>query len=272
MRWLLIPFLFLAFFAPPKGCAQQFLVKVGTEILVPPLPMGSSGAWLGTDIDGRDNACLLSRGVRSSLEIGLTVLLLAVLPGVLLGLLMGWRGITVGLYAEIFILAGLIMLLGNQSYRWVLALGVALFVARLVAVRVRTVLLEPFIEGARAMGGSDWHILSCHVLPHLVPVLPSAFASGLSISLLWMAELAALGYFETSGYWVDFGSGFENIPMKRFLPLNPDLAQMIASARYEWLALAEQLFFPAMMLILMTLAFSDLGRALSRTPKTTQIR
>lgn len=264
MRWLLLPLLLLALFAPSKGCPRQSIVKVGTEIMVPPLPMGSRGALLGTDVDGRDTLCLLSRGVRSSLQIALTVLVLAIPVGVLLGLAMGWRGWVFGLYAEVFILTGLILLVGNSAYRWVLALGVALFLARAVAIRVRTVLLEPFIEGAKVMGGTTWHILIRHVLPHLFPVLPATFAAGLSVSLLWMAELAALGYFETAGYWVEFGSGYESIPMRRFLPLNPDLAQMIASSRYEWLGSAEQLFLPALLLVVTILAFNDLGRAMAK--------
>ena len=264
MRWLLLPLLLLTFFAPPKGCPRQSYIRIGSEILVPPLPMGSKGAILGTDVDGRDSLCLTSRGVRRSLQIALSVLLLAIPFGIALGLLMGWQGWMVGLYAEVFVLAGLILLLGNELYRLVLTLGLLLLVARMVAVRVRSILHEPFVEGARVLGGSTGHILLRHVLPHLSPILPGVFAAGLSAVFLWMAELAALGYFETGGYWVDFGSGFENIPMRRFLPLNPDLAQMVASARFEWLASAEQLFIPALLLVLLCLAFSDLGRALGK--------
>ncbi|MDX2007564.1 MAG: hypothetical protein SFU83_20180 [Meiothermus sp.] len=264
MRWVLLPLLLIALLAPPQGCPRQLLIQAGGQTVVPPAPPGTPGAWLGTDVDGRDTACLVARGVRQSLQVALNVLLLALPVALLLGLLLGWRGLTVGLYAEIFVLAGLILLLGNGAYTWVLALGLAVYLARLVAVRVRTVLLEPFIEGARAMGGSSWHILTRHVLPHLFPVLPSAMAVGIGVAFLWMAELAVLGYFATTGYWVEFGSGFENVPMRRFMPLNPDLAQMIATARFEWLAAAEQLFLPALAFVLLTLGFADLGAKLTR--------
>jgi ABC-type dipeptide/oligopeptide/nickel transport system permease subunit len=263
MRWILLPLLLLALLAPPQGCPRQLLIQSGEQTIIPPAPMGTAGAWLGTDVDGRDTACLVTRGVRQSLQIALNVLLLALLPALLLGLWMGWRGLTVGLYAEIFILAGLILLLGNSTYTWVLALGLVLYLARLVAVRVRAVLLEPFIEGARVTGGSTWHILTRHVLPHLFPVLPSAMAAGIGVAFLWMAELAVLGYFATTGYWVDFGSGYENVPMRRYMPLNPDLAQMIATARFEWLSHAEQLFIPALAFVLLTLGFADLGAKLT---------
>lgn len=263
MRWILLPLLLIALLAPPQGCPRQLLIESGGQNLLPPVPMGTPGVWLGSDVDGRDTACLVARGVRQSLQIALNVLLLALLPAVLLGLLLGWHGLTAGLYAEIFVLAGLILLLGNTAYSGVLALGLTLYLARLVAIRVRTVLLEPFVEGARALGGGTWHILIRHVLPHLFPILPSALAAGIGVAFLWMAELAVLGYFATSGYWVEFGSGFESVPMQRFMPLNPDLAQMIASARFEWLANAEQLFLPALALVLLTVGFADLGARLT---------
>ncbi|HEU4740404.1 MAG TPA: hypothetical protein VFS50_02250 [Meiothermus sp.] len=266
MRWLLLPLLVLVLLAPTpsQGCPRQVLVKAGETVLVPPLAPGSPAAFFGTDADGRDNGCLVASGLRRSLQMGLSVLLLALPLGLVLGLGLGWRGWNVGLYGEIFVLAGLMLLAGSLYYREVLALGLAVYMARTVAVRVRTVLLEPFLEGAWAVGGGTLHILIRHVLPHLAPVVPGLLATSFGLVFLWMAELAVLGYYDQGGYFVQTGSGFETVPMRRFLPLNPDLGQLIGTARFEWLFNTEQLLLPALMLVLLTLAFSDLGRALSR--------
>lgn len=260
MRWLLLPLLLLAWLAPSEGCPRQILLQIEGLPTPPPAPMGTPGYWLGTDVDGRDTACLLARGLRRSLQTGVQVLLLALPLGLVLGLIMGWRGWIFALYGEIFVLVGLMMLAGPGGFRWVLGLGVALYLGRTLAVRVRSLLAEPFMEGARALGGSTLHLLRRHLLPHLWPLLPGVASSALALIFLWMAELAVLGYFDQGGYFIDFGSGFETVPMKRFLPLNPDLGQLVASARFEWLGFGEQLMFPALGLVLLTLTLSDLGR------------
>lgn len=264
MRWLLLPLLLLALLAPQQGCPRQILLQINGLPTPPPAALGTPGYWLGTDIDGRDSGCLLAKGTRRSLQIGVSVLLLSLPIGVLLGLLLGFRGWIFALYGEIFLLVGLMMLLGPDGFRWALGFGLVLYIARAVAIRVRSLLFEPFLEGARALGGGTLHILRRHIMPHLLPMLPGISASAFGLVFLWMAELAVLGYFDQGGYLVEFGSGFETVPMKRFLPTNPDLGQLVASARFEWLGLVEQLVLPALLLVVLTLAFSDLGRAMSK--------
>lgn len=264
MRWLLLPLLAIALLAPVETCPEHLLIQGPERRYVPPVPVATPGAPWGADAAGRDMGCLMSRGLGRSLEIGFVALLLGVPFGLLLGLLFGWRGLSLGIAGEIFILAGLLLLFGAEVYRLALALGVALFIGRAVATRVHAVLVEPYIEGARALGGGGVHILRAHVLPHLLPLLPGTLAVGFGMTFLWMAELAVLGFHDRGVFSIDFAGGPAPVSAVRFFAADPDLGQFIGWARYEWLYYADQLFLPALLLVVLYLAFGDLGRALGK--------
>lgn len=264
MRWLLALLCLLMLLAPHQVCERQvFLRDMSGKYLVPPLSFGHPLAFWGTDMAGRDLGCLVSRGVARSLGLSLSILALGVLPGLVLGLALGARGRRLGLAGELFVLGGLLLVLGVGAYRLVLAFGVALYLGRTVSAQVAQLMLEPYLDGARALGGGFWHVLRVHIWPHLRPRLPALLASSLGLLLLWTAELGALGFYDQGGISLDFGGG-DRQRERLFVPTDPDLAQLIAFFRFSWLAAPEQLFFPAAALIALNLGFSDLGRWLER--------
>lgn len=266
MRWLLLPLLLLALLAPRAGCPLRPIIQgpvtsaaTTPELLIPPLRVGSPLAPLGTDRAGRDSVCLLQRGLVRSLLVSLSVLALGLLPGLALGLWLAWRP-RITLPGEVMVLLALVLLLGRDSFRLVLALGVALLTARLVAVRAGAVLREPFVEGALALGGTSAHILTRHLWPHLRPALSAILATVLSSVFVWLMELGALGFHDQPVLSVGFTDSYDRTPDLLALPLNADLGQLISFFRWTWLDTPEQLVWPVLLLIALMLALKDVAR------------
>lgn len=267
MRWLLLPLLLLAFLSPRQECETRVIVEVPARVAgeaptlqTPPLRVGSPTAPLGTDRAGRDARCLLSRGLARSLTLALTVLALGVLPGLVLGMWLGWRGRPLALPGEVIVLLALVLLLGRDSFRLVLALGVVAVTARLVAVRVEAVLREPFVEGALALGGGTGHLLRHHVLPHLLPGLPVVLATVLSAVFVWLMELGALGFYDRGTIVIAFTDSLDLVQDVQAFPLGADLGQLISFFRWSWLDTPEQLVWPVLLLVALTAALKDLAR------------
>lgn len=284
MRWLLLPLLLLALLAPAQECPARPMISavadVGAvaegqgnppELLLPPLRLGNPAAWLGTDQAGRDALCLNGRGLRRSLLLALGALGVGLLPGVALGLWQGWQAgqgrpaIRGALpWNELLVLLAVVLLLGPDSFRLVLVLGVVLLTARLVAVRTGSILREAFVEGAVALGGRRRHVLLRHVLPHLQPSLPAILATVLSAVFIWLMELGALGFHDQPTLKVAFTDNYDLVQDIQALPLNADLGQLISFFRWRWLDTPEQLALPALLLVLLTLSLKDLARWAAR--------
>ena len=264
MRWLLVPLLLLALLAPRHLCPAHLIVgdPLG-HFALPPLPFGSLFAPLGSDGEGRDMGCLLGRGLTHSIVAALPILLVGALAGTVLGLWLGSRRRPPMLPGELLLLVGLVLLLGPPAYRPVLALGLTLYVARVVAVRVSALYLEPFLEGARALGAGEGHILGTHIWPHVRPLLPGVLATALGVTFLWMAELGMLGFYDGGGQVNILGQSLTAVATET-IPRDPDLGQLISSQRWAWLDNPAFLIMPALLLALLNLALGDLGRALGR--------
>jgi ABC-type dipeptide/oligopeptide/nickel transport system permease subunit len=260
MKWLLVPLIAVMLLAPAQNCERQgFLRDASGKYVVPPLSFGHPLAFWGTDLSGRDLGCLVSRGARRSVELALNILALGVIPGIALGLLAGVSKRALGFAGELFLLGALLLVLGTGAYRLVLALGVSLWLARGVSAQVAQLMLEPYLDGARALGGGTLHVLRVHVLPHVLPRLPALVTSSLGLLLLWTAELGALGFYDLGGITLDFG-GADRPRDTVFIPRDPDLAQLVAFFRFSWLAAPEQLFFPALALVAFNLGLTDFAR------------
>ena len=272
MRWLLLPLLLFALLAPRQECETRPMVPANPatqvsagdlssgNLLTPPVRAGSPAAPLGTDRLGRDALCLNQRGLSRSLQVALTVLAFGLLPGVLLGLWLAWHSRIPPLFSEIIVLLALVLLLGKSAFRLVLMLGVVLLTARLVSVRAATILRQPFVEGALALGGGTRQILRRHLLPHLWPSFPVVIATVLSAIFVWLMELGALGFHDQPVLQVAFTDGLDRVQDIQALPLNADLGQLISFFRWSWLDTPEQLVWPALFLTLLTLALKDFAR------------
>lgn len=277
MRWLLPLLLLVALLAPRAECPARSSVLYptppgqsappdvlevgGVQTLFPPLRPGHPAAWLGTDRGGRDSACLLTRGLRRSLLLALGLLAAAALPGLWLGLWLGWHGWAGRLPGELLVIVVGLLLLGRGSFRLTLWLGATLLLARLCANRVETLSREVFIEGAVALGGRTGHLWRTHLLPHLRPLLPGLLATTLGALFLWLMELGALGFYDQGVLVVNFSDGLDPVPDRAELPVSADLGQLVSAGRWAWLETPELLALPALLLTLLTLSLKDLSRA-----------
>jgi peptide/nickel transport system permease protein len=139
---------------------------------------------LGTDALGRDLFSRLAHAVRFSLAVGLVGIFLTLTIGLFLGTLSGYLGGTLDQVimriCDLFLsLPGLFLILGLRAVIplqltldhtfWMMILVFALMgwgvVTRVIRGQVMSLKERPYVLAARTAGGSDWHILTRHVLP-----------------------------------------------------------------------------------------------------------
>ncbi|MBL8086554.1 MAG: ABC transporter permease [Chthonomonas sp.] len=227
------------------------------ERVAPPYLPPSAQFWLGTDEQGRDIAARLAMGARVSLQIGLTVQMLALLLGVTLGILAvygpPWARsvilrLTDGMLAFPDILLA-ILILGIWSFGMlpvIVALAITAWptVLRLVRAQVATLKDREFIVASRALGNSLPRVVWHHVLPQLWGIL-------LAVS---MVDLAGIILAESSLSFLGIG----------VQPPTPSWGSMINIARQEMLNPAHQisLLWPCLALSITVFALNFIGDAL----------
>jgi len=146
----------------------------------------SAEHWFGFDVQGHDYFTQVIYGARVSMIIGVVVVGGILVVGVTLGAIAGFYGgpldsvitrLTDVLYGIPFVLAA-ILILQTLPSRGVLQVSLALIAfgwltaMRLVRASVIAIKEADYVQAARALGGSDWRIITRHILPNSVaPVL-----------------------------------------------------------------------------------------------------
>jgi peptide/nickel transport system permease protein len=217
--------------------------------------------WIGTDELGRDTLARLLHGGRVSIGVGLLAAMLALLVGLPLGSLAGYRGkltdavVSRGIEAALCfptVLLALALLATApawiqalpDSWRVALVLGVAGWtpVARYLRGEFLRLKTSEMVAAARASGAGDLRVMGRHILPAaMAPVLVTA---SFSVAAAILLE-GALSY---------LGLGVR--------PPTPTWGGMLKVAsdhldRAWWLAL-----FPGMALFLVVLGCNLLGEGL----------
>lgn len=207
---------------------------------------------LGTDTLGRDVWARLVYGTRISLLVGLTAVAIAGSIGVILGLVAGyyggWPDDLIMRIADIqlafpFILLAIsvIAVLGPGLLKVIAVLGISGWVpyGRIVRGQVIALREREFVESGRAIGASNWRILSQHILPNTwAPVIVIASFSVAS-TILAESSLSFLGL---------------GVP-----PEVPTWGGMLAEGR-EYLELAPWLAtFPGIAIALTVLSINVMG-------------
>jgi peptide/nickel transport system permease protein len=163
------------------------------------------GFAFGTDDLGRDVLSRVLYGTRTSLEVGLLSVLLAVVAGVPLGLAAGyWRRLDalVSRLADLmlafpFLLlaVGLAAINGGGLGNAAIALGIANIPTMIRVVRAETLRLaeSDFVLAARSMDAGPWRILGEHVLPNALSAIIVQATVIMPAAVLGEAVLSFLG-------------------------------------------------------------------------------
>lgn len=197
--------IFIAIFAnflAPHDPFEQF--RGFTKL--PPI-WSEGGSWtypLGTDAVGRDMLSRLMYGARISLFIGLSVMVVSMIVGVLLGLASAWfGGVTDVVILRIMdlimsipslVLAILIVaIIGPNLTNTIVAVTVVYLprYVRLVRASALTELSKDYVTAAKVSGVGSLRLMFVTVLPNCLPPLIVQSALGVSDAIL---EAAALGF------------------------------------------------------------------------------
>ncbi len=203
---LLGPLVLVAVFAP-------FIASYNPKAVTgPALQQPSAQHWLGTDIPGRDIFSQLVYGARVSLVVAVVGSSLALIGGILLGVLptlLGGTTDTVSNRMVVFLLAlpglPLLVLIGALAGPNDLAIIIVIATsgvapnARILRSQALPLRNAGFITAARGFGGGRLYVLRRHIVPGLGPLLLVRFVEWASTAVALQAALAFLGLGNPSG-------------------------------------------------------------------------
>jgi peptide/nickel transport system permease protein len=199
---ILILFLAMALFAIFADDSGVDPALTSGPVLSPP----SLEYPFGTDDFGLSVLTLVVQGSKISLLVGLTATVISMTIGATIGIIAGYRGGAVDTFLMRLTDFGLVLpwlalaivlasILGQSLGAIILVIGVTSWpsTARLVRAQVLSIRERPYIERARALGGSDSHMIVRHVLPNAMPVIFANTILTIAIAILSETALSFLG-------------------------------------------------------------------------------
>ncbi|RJQ57856.1 MAG: ABC transporter permease [Desulfobacteraceae bacterium] len=232
--------------APFDPVKQNFRIQLQPPSAIHPL---------GTDEFGRDILSRVLYGSRWALAVGILANTIALVTGVVLGIVGGFYGgrvdavigwLTDVMLAFPYLLLAMIVVavLGPGLINAMIAIGIV-YVPKYIRVVRGTVLSlkeKEFVEAARAIGAPSFEIMVRHILPNcLAPIIViSTLAIGWAI-----VETAGLSF---------LGLGAQ--------PPTPEWGAMLASGRTYMLSAWWIATFPGLSILLVVIGFNLLGDGL----------
>lgn len=244
-------FVVFALFAPWIAPQDPAHLELASR-LAPP----SAAHWCGTDELGRDILSRLIYGARISMLVGSSVVVGALFLGLVIGSIAGYYGGKVDRFVNVILMnaflsfPGILIAISFVAFRGpgifnlILALSLGGWVgyARLVRAQVLAAREREYVEAARALGASDWRIVTRHILPNIIqPVIVQA-AIGMAGAVLAEATMSFLGL---------------GVP-----PPTASWGSMLNDGRAHLFDAPHLVLFPAAAVMLAVLSFNFIGDAL----------
>jgi peptide/nickel transport system permease protein len=208
-------FVFIAIFGAVLAPYDPYASS--TDVLAPP----SSEHWLGTTEQGSDVFSQLLVGARVSIVVGFAAAVISAVLGAAVGLIGGFYGGWVDKIFDAF--ENWFLVIPQLPLMIVLArllepsLGVLVFVigitswagtGRIVRSQVLTLKERAFVERARALGATNWHLIRRHILPNALPLIFANTVLIVAVAILAEAGLSFLGLGDPTR--ISWGSMLEN--------------------------------------------------------------
>jgi peptide/nickel transport system permease protein len=248
---LVAVFIIFALFAPWIAPQNPSNIDLPSRLQPP-----SGAHWFGTDELGRDILSRVIYGARISMLVGGSVVAGSLLLGLVLGSIAGYYGGLADKFFNVIVMnaflsfpgillaIAFVAFLGPGIFNLILALCIGGWVgyARLVRAQVLAVKEKEFVEAARALGASDWRIITRHILPNIIqPVIVQA-AIGMAGAVLAEATMSFLGL---------------GVP-----PPTASWGSMLNDGRAHLFDAPHLVLFPALAVMLAVLSFNFIGDAL----------
>lgn len=212
---------------------------------------------LGTDGLGRDVLTQFIWGSRISLLVGLAATVLAMLIGSVVGIAAGFLGGRIGgllmRITEWFLVIpflplaiALAAILGPSIRNIIIVIGITSWpsTARLIHAQVLTLKQRDYVDRSRALGASDWHLMTRHIVPNVSPLILANTTLTVPVVILSEATLSFLGLGD---------------------PSNASWGQMLDDAFESGAVTVEAWWYivpPGLGIMLVVLAFTLVGQAL----------
>jgi peptide/nickel transport system permease protein len=248
---LVVIFVIFALFAPWIAPQDPARIELATRLSPPSLVHPC-----GTDELGRDILSRLIYGARISMLVGSSVVLGALFLGLVIGSIAGYYGGKVDRFVNVILMnaflsfPGILIAISFVAFRGpgifnlilALCLGGWVGYARLVRAQVLAAREREYVEAARALGASDWRIITRHILPNIIqPVIVQA-AIGMAGAVLAEATMSFLGL---------------GVP-----PPTASWGSMLNDGRAHLFDAPHLVLFPAAAVMLAVLSFNFIGDAL----------
>ncbi len=162
--------------------------------------------YLGTDKYGRDYLSRILLGTRISFFIGFIAVFISLIIGITIGSIAGYFGGKIDIFImwlinvtwsipTLLMVIAITLALGKGFYQVFIAVGLTMWVevARVVRGQIKSIKQQQYVEAAKAMGFSDFRIITKHILPNVMAPIIVISAANFAAAILIESGLSFLG-------------------------------------------------------------------------------